>query len=143
RVVDLTQDTQAALVVTATGRRDRHLARRASKQRNAQLAFERADLAADRGRGDAKLLRRCREAAGLDDANVRRHLFQDIHPRALDSYLERNSLLRSTPLPQPSAPAHIAASRRQQDLGRKRPMAKAFEGKVVLVTGANSGIGEA
>src|SRR5256714_13460888 len=26
---------------------------------------------------------------------------------------------------------------------RKRPMAKAFEGKVVLVTGANSGIGEA
>jgi FlaA1/EpsC-like NDP-sugar epimerase len=28
-------------------------------------------------------------------------------------------------------------------LGRKGPMAKAFEGKVVLVTGANSGIGEA
>src|SRR5256714_8424751 len=28
-------------------------------------------------------------------------------------------------------------------LGRKRPMAKPFEGKVVLVTGANSGIGEA
>jgi len=28
-------------------------------------------------------------------------------------------------------------------LGRKEAMAKAFEGKVVLVTGANSGIGEA
>jgi len=57
----------------------------ALEQRRGDLFFEGADLAADRGRGDAKLLRRCREAAGLDDANVRRHLFQDIHPRALDS----------------------------------------------------------
>src|SRR3989442_8070639 len=36
-------------------------------------------------RRNAKLLCRCREAAGLDDANVGRHLLQDIHPRPPDS----------------------------------------------------------
>jgi len=41
--------------MAATARRDRHLARRSSKQRNAQLVFESADLAAYRGRRDAKL----------------------------------------------------------------------------------------
>ena len=48
-------------------RRQRHLARRAGQQRDAQLLLEFPDAVAERGLGDAQMRRRAMEAAALGD----------------------------------------------------------------------------